>query len=404
MRLTSVGKFLLLILAVGFGVGGWKLWKRFGRPDADLHLPGIGGNQGTGGSGGGKGGKGVEIPFILTAAKADWGQEQIDRFNAAHGDRWRIVKNPIPSREAMHDILAGKQKPVLWSPGSPIWPARLAEVWQKEHGATIVDLSDPNGYRVFLRSPLVFLTTREKARFLRPLLGGPKGWDALRRLSMGRQKVPWGRFRFSHADPLTSSSGMLTLGLILTEYGQQTGQPGALDRVVASRAFIAYIKELERSMVYDEPAEKGTTALTKAFLENPSRYDLITAYESAALEAAPKNKDLAVIYPTPTAVSEHALSLLSASWVTAEQREGALQFLQFLGSKEALQAGLKYHFRPAQSGGALSLSGELSQFGAQGFQQTYSTAELPPYQTLNAAAFQWRVYVAHKPPTQKERG
>jgi ABC-type sulfate transport system substrate-binding protein len=155
---------------------------------------------------------------------------------------------------------------------------------------------------------------------------------------------------------------------------------------------------LERGLIYDTPAEKGTTALTKSFLEDPSRYDFITAYESAALAAAAKNPNIAVIYPSPTAVSEHAVSLLSGSWVTAEQKAGAEAFLQFLGSEEALRAGVAEKFRPVVSGSDISLAPELSRFAGQGFVQTYAPIELPPYEALNTAAYQWRIKIAKQAP------
>ncbi len=336
---------------------------------------------------------------MITAAKKDWVQDQINRFNESNGGQYTIKAVPMPSREAMHSILSGRVKPVLWSPGSPVWPTRLAQAWREKHPDTILDLNDPNGYRVFLRSPLVFLTTKKKAQFLRPLLGGPQPWLSLRRLSMNPQSTPWGSFRFSHADPLTSSSGLLTMGLVLADYAQRTGQAGAYNRVATDPKFLQYLRELERSLVYDAPAEAGTTKLTKAFIEDPTRYDVITAYESAALDAAPKNPNLAVIYPNVTAVSEHAASLLSGNWVTPEQKAGAQKFLQFLGSREALQSGIKYRFRPATAGGDLSLAPDLQRFSGQGFQQTFSTIELPPYEAINAAIFQWRLKIVKKPIT-----
>jgi hypothetical protein len=83
------------------------------------------------------------------------------------------------------------------------------------------------------------------------------------------------------------------------------------------------------------------------------------------------------------------VTLLNAEWVSDEQRQGALAFLQFLGSKESLQGGLKYYFRPAQAGSSLSLASVLSRHSAQGFKDSYATVELPPYEALNAASYQW---------------
>jgi len=422
MKLTALSKLILFILAVGAAFGGWRWWQQQQAMGGKggVNVPGVtvpGGAQQTGGTGStpesgrqqttsGTGsaaaggdtgstpsGQDNEISFVITAAKQDWVGEQVARFNDSNGGKWRIVTTALPSREAMHNILSGSLKPVLWSPGSPLWPSRLGEAWSEKGGGSILDMSDPNAYRVFLRSPLVFLTTKQKAKFLRPLLGGTEPWAALRRLSLGQQKVPWGKFRFSHADPLASSSGMLTLGLIMADYGQRSGQSGDLNSMATDRRFLTYLGELERSLVFDKPAH-STTKLTAAFIADPDRYDVITAYESAALQAAPANPNLAVIYPNPTSVSEHAVSLLSAPWVTETQRAGALEFIKFLGGKEALQAGLKYHFRPAQTTATLSLQSELARYGAQGFQNTFSTIDLPPYQGLNAAAYRWSKQVS----------
>jgi hypothetical protein len=289
----------------------------------------------------------------------------------------------------MHGILAGNVKPVLWSPGSPVWPARLSEAYSQQHSKSILDLSDPNAYRVFLRSPLVFLTTRRKAPFLRPLLGGNDPWGALKQLSTGQRKTPWGGFRFSHADPLTSSSGVMTLGLILFDYAQKTGQTDSLAQVAVSKRFISYMRELDRSLVYDKPARDGTTKLTNAFLEDPTRYDVITAYESTALAAIPKNPDIAVIYPSPTAVSEHAVTLLNADWVAEDQRQGR-PGADAVPRQQRVAAERAEILFPSCTGRQFSVANSvLSRYSAQGLKDSFATVELPPYEALNAAAYQW---------------
>jgi Bacterial extracellular solute-binding protein len=417
MRLTLAGKLIILLVVAS---GLYFVWTRFVPPEtrARFPLPGQasqppasappaaspggappGTAEGTppAGSEGAPAGSAAaasnEILFVTTAAKRDWVQLEVERFNAAQGGRWRIVPQAIPSREAMHDILERKVLPVLWSPGGAIWPQRLAEAWRERYSTPILDTTDPNAYRVFLRSPLLFLTTRQKAAFLQPLLGGSRPWDALRALSLGTRRVPWGRFRFSHADPLTSSSGMLTLGLILNEYNEHVAPGSDPVQVAESSAFAGYLGGLERSLVYDEAARKGTTALTNAFLEQMSRYDVITGYESAALEAAPSHADLAVIYPNPTAFSEHAISLLNGDWVTATQRQGALAFLEFLGGEAAQADGLKFSFRPTRTS-SLSLDERLRTYRTQGFRTNVTSIDLPPYRALNSAAYTFSQQIA----------
>ena len=399
MRITLLGKLVILIIAAGAAYGGYNFWQKSQSNKPKVASNGkntpTNTNNGQQTTPNNNSGLGVQIEFVTTAAKKGWISQQVKRFNEQSGGKWQIVSKEVPSREAMHAILSGKEKPVLWSPGSPIWPQRLSEAYsQKNSGSNIVDLSDPNGYRVFLRSPLVFMTTKKKAAFLRPLLGGQRPWSALRDLSTGKIKTPWNGFRFSQADPITSSSGMMTLGLIMNDYAQTTGQAGKFENLPKSKEFINYLKDLNRSLVYDTPAKGGTTKLTNAFLEDPSRYDVITGYEAAALKAVGDGSNIAVIYPAPTSVSEHAVSLLSADWVSPEQKEGALEFIKFLGSKESLEAGLKDDFRPAQSGGTLSLNDKLGRFSSSGFQQSFTTTDLPPYEPLNATAFRWTKEIA----------
>lgn len=228
----------------------------------------------------------------------------------------------------------------------------------------------------------MFLTTKERLPKLKPILSG--GWDKIRQSSAN--------LKFSHADPLTANSGMMTLDLILADYAQQTNSDP--NDVASTPKFRQYLQGLERGLVFDLPAQGGSSALFKAFVADPNRYDFITTYESNAIDEAMQNRKVAVIYPNPTAVSESVGAVLQGDWLSPTQQEGAREFLKFLSSDRSTREGLAYHFRPARSGGALSLNNTLSNLRNQGFQPGFSAVELPPYDALNSAAFQWKKYVA----------
>lgn len=417
MQIKPIGRLVLLIVFAGIAFGGWRWWQsraprgntppvatgaRPGNQSAPTGNTADEGGVPLGNPAGNpdatNAGSGTAIPLITSATKRDWLQNQIDAFNAQSQGKYRITPKFLETREAMHAILAGKEKPVLWSPSSPVWSARLGDAWVERTGNELLDLGDPNGHRVYLRSPLVVLTRRAKAPYLRRVLGGARPWDALRAHSLERRRAPWGKLRWAHADPLSANSGFMTLGLILAEYADQAGRSLSLERVAQSAGFIQFLRELERSLVLDEPVEKGTSALTQAFLDDPNRYDFITTYESNALASAQDNPDIVVIYPNPTVVSEHAVTLLGASGVSAEQREGARAFLQFLSGRTSLEDGVRSNLRPVLASGALSLTPTLARYPSQGFQQSYTAIELPPYEALNTAAYQWRLHVARKPP------
>src|SRR5688500_1824483 len=101
MKLTGLGKLSVFILAVGVAMGGWRWWQEQQGNKGGFKMPGVklpGFGQQTGGDKGSTApGKSNEIQFVITAAKRDWVGDQVERFNAAHGGKWRIVTTPVPS-------------------------------------------------------------------------------------------------------------------------------------------------------------------------------------------------------------------------------------------------------------------------------------------------------------------
>ena len=329
-----------------------------------------------------------DILVSTTGTKQKWMQSEIDKFNG-QSQGGKVTLQLAESRDAMHGILDGKMQPVLWSPSSPVWVYQLANVWPGAHGgAQIADINNSQSYRTLFKSPLVFLTTKEKAAFLRPLLTGPQPWEAIRQLSTGQKKAPYGKFKFAYADPLSASSGMLTMSLIIANYTQS--HPGSDPvKAVATPQFAAYLSQINRAFVRD-PSATGSSALEKAFTANPDSRDFITAYENAALNAVTNNPDLVMLYPNPTANADQTIYQLSGSWVTDAQKTTASAFLDFLTKPEALDDGVQYYFRPSQNGGQ-TLAARLSPAAGAQFQASYAQTDLPPYDALNEAASQWRL-------------
>ena len=329
---------------------------------------------------------GGDILISTTGTKQKWMQAEIDKFNG-QSSSGKASLQLAESRDAMQAILSGKAQPTIWSPSSPVWVFRLADLWPKAHGgAQIADVNNSQSYRSLFKSPLVFLTTKSKAAFLRPILSGSTPWTAVRQLSIGQRKAPWGAFHFAYADPLNASSGTLTMSLIISEYGRTHGA-GDLSAAASTPQFATYLSQLNRAYVRD-PSATGSSSLEKAYTTDPASRDFITAYESAALAAVERDPNFVIIYPSPTAVADQTATLLSAPWVSAAQKTTALAFLDFIGKPEALDDGVQYYFRPSQNG-AVPLSARLGPSARAQFQPQYTTIELPPYDALNEAAAQW---------------
>jgi len=312
-----------------------------------------------------------DILVSTTGTKQVWLAGEAANFNAQNQGHVQML-GAMESRDAMQSILNGKLQPTVWSPSSPVWTERLAQL-----RPTLIDESDPQSYRVVFKSPLVFLTTKAKAPALRPILTGTTPWTTLAQTR---------RYKFGYADPLNASSGMLTMALIITEYSRTHGNIDPV-RATGSTGFASFLGQLNKGLVKTD--DEGSSKLEKAYEANPTSRDFITAYENAALTAVSQNPNLTMIYPSPTANADQGAAVISAHWVTAAQKATAQKFVQFIGTKGAQQDGLRYHFRPAV-GGAQALSSTLSGSARTDFQASYTSIELPPYDALNEAAAQYR--------------
>jgi len=378
MRIASTFSIAAALLLAGLSVGAWRVWHAT-RSDQPLA-----------GSGAGV----VEVSLVTTQSKRDWVTDEVYTFNYTH-PQIHVTFKFIESRAAMQSILFGKETPDLWSPDSPDLVTALVDNWSKIHGTSLVDTNDPEVFRVFQRSPIVFLTTKEKAVYLRPILGGPKPWEGIRKLGNSPKSTPWGRFTFRHADPTNDATGLLMLALILNEYVADHGQTSSLESVAKSDVFGQYLAQVERGLSRDAESQSGTFNLTKSYVAKPSTTDFILTTESSALAAAVANPDLAVIYPNPTAVTEESVCVLHGPWLTPNKEQAALQFMQYISQSPAAKSGLKLYMRPANSAMDSSVSPRLAQHSSQGFSPTYSSIELPSYSTLNAALFEWCKDISH---------
>lgn len=393
VKVKPLGLLILLLAFLGLG-GAAIYWQQSASQAAGLTPSTAAGGRAVGKTRG-------TILLVTSATKKDWLQDQIERFNETNKGQMEVKIDFIETREALQNILNGKTKPILWAPSSPLWSLRLGDAWTEKHpGDPLLDMSDSTSFRTYLRTPIVFLTTRERYEFLKPRLGGAQSWEAIRKLSTGEEKTPWGTLRYAYADPLNANSGFLTLAGLLADYAAKTGKMGDINIVASSPEFGRFLTDLGKAFVYDEPVKEGSSALHKAFIEDPTRYDFISTYESNALKAVAENPKFVIIYPNPTTVAEQSIVLLTGGdWVTPDQRAVAMRFLDYLGGKDSLRDGLKTKFRPAQSSGEVSLAEELSRYQSQGVQQTFTSVEPPPYLAINEAAIQWRKFTARDPIT-----
>jgi hypothetical protein len=344
-----------------------------------IKIPGFGGTGGSTGSGASTGSTsaaGSDIMVLTTKTKQAWMQKEVDAFNA-QSTSGKASLDLLESRDSMQYILNGKSKPAVWSPSSPVWIYRLAEVFPQGH----IDPNSTSEYKELFKSPLVFLVDKAKLAKLQPILTGPHPFDHIRQINAHGVSI-----KFGYADPINASSGMLTMSLLLNEYSELHG---GIDPVKAagSTAFASWLGSVDSGLVRSDTS--GSTALEQAFENDPTSRDFITAYEGNGLAAIQNNPNIAIVYPSPTANAEQAAVQVNGPWLSDDQKATAQAFLQFISSAQALADGVQFNFRPEGPNGSSTLRDQLPAGVQSQYHVSYTSVELPPYDALNEAAATW---------------
>jgi hypothetical protein len=341
------------------------------------------------------------LVILSDTAKRPWTFDQVTLFNYASRDadgqqHIYATWQDMDTRKALQAILNDSDaiKPVVWIPNGSYWAAALNDGWRRQHPSSgdLVHLNDTGSYRVFLRTPLVFLMTADRQRVLRPLLDGSQrpSWAVFHDLCSGEIRPPWGgAFHCAVADPLSSDSGFSMLGMVLVAYGQKTEQASSLDALPGDPKFLQYLDEMHPAFVRYPGAASEEGALGAAFAKDPSHADVLVTYESNALAAVSKNPRLAVVYPDPAPVADQSAVVLDGPWVSPEQRAAARPFLDFLSRGDALRDGVRKHYRPAETSDQYTLQPELDRYQRFGFQESFTSVEPPPYDAVNDVAYAW---------------
>jgi ABC-type sulfate transport system substrate-binding protein len=162
------------------------------------------------------------------------------------------------------------------------------------------------------------------------------------------------------SSPVLSNGGLQTLIILAVQY-HQTTQLNVSQ--VRDSGFHDWLRQLE---VQAWPDSTGT--LTTDFVIRPGVYDIITTYESLALQvfrqAEGRFLEVRVYYPETTLLSDHPFTILTAPWVDDAERAAALRLRDFLLSpSEQTIAMREYGFRPVIPQVTINLDDQDSLFG-----------------------------------------
>jgi len=310
----------------------------------------------------------VVVQIESSNTKQDWVDAVVKQFNAekrktAAGHVIAVTVKHVGSGSSKTDILDGKSKPTVWSPGSNPWVAQINQAWMDRTGKKLVTADCP----ATTREPIAIAMWEPMARALgwpdRPiswrdlaaLSADPKGWAA-------RGHPEWGDLKFGHGHPDQSNSGLLSM--IVQVYAAAGVTRGLTPAQVKSQAVISNVSAVEQRVYHY--GRLDTDLLAKMTQRGPDYLHAATTYEVNVVKwnlehAKELQFPLVTIYPSDgTFWVENPYCVLSADWVTSEQREAAEMFGKYLTSPEQQARAIEFGLRPANLSVALQAPIDLA--------------------------------------------
>jgi Ca-activated chloride channel family protein len=302
----------------------------------------------------------VEVNIASSVTKQEWMVEMADKFNVMGKKTSRdskIFVNPgkkgVLSGGSMLQILDGRLKPVVWSPGAVSWVEQFRQKWKERTNQSAIS----QDCQACVYSPIGIAMWRPMAEALgwpnKPigfktiveLAADPKGW--------ARYGHPeWGKLQIGHPHPLYSSAGMLFLAAFSYGIKGKTADLSAAD-----------IYEPDVKTAFENLAQNTSkygmisTDLLSMMAEHGPRFlHAVSAFEEGTvrlnLERASELRfPVVFIFPKEgTFWSSHPYCILDkADWVSEDQAEAAQMFLDFLLERPQQEAAARNLLRPLDS-------------------------------------------------------
>lgn len=328
----------------------------------------------------------VTVSVLYSTEKEGWLNEVVKDFETSNaqinGHPIKLELKEMGSREIYLSVLDGTEKPDLISPASMLQISILQGLSTGKFGTPLVKAGDTATCRPIVKTPLVLVAWKERADALWGSQPGPDLWKQLHDVAIDPQgwktrgHPEWGYVKFGHTNPLQSNSGLMTILLMTYSYFGKTSGLTSND-ILSNAGYQKWLLELEGSI--SQFGESTGTYMKDMVAYGPSVYDLVTVYESTAIEQADNARgrygELRVYYPPATVMSDHPFCVINADWVTPEKAQAAKVFIDYLSSQKAQELALyKYGFRPIDDSIALNQADSpFTRYAANGL-----SVQIPP--------------------------
>lgn len=297
----------------------------------------------------------VRVTIASSITKQRWLENAAANFAAggattASGRPIQVSVKGMLSGDSMEQVLDGRLKPVVWSPGEFSWVDQFKQAWSlgnKEH-----PFSQPCSPTVL--TPLGMGMWRPMAE----ALGWPNkpiGWKTIIELAKdpqgwGRFGHPeWGRLKLGHTHPQYSSAGLLFLTSAIH------GELGSTDPLKPETVYQPAVDSMLATLAQNTAKYGLSTAnlLNAMAVQGPDFVHVISAFEEAVVRTNMQRANelrwpLVFVFPSDgTFWSNHPYCVLDrADWVTSDEADGARKFLAYLKDRPQQELAVQDMLRP----------------------------------------------------------
>jgi Ca-activated chloride channel family protein len=340
----------------------------------------------------------VTISVVYGSEKKEWLEPLVEQFNndqnkTADGKVIVVETTAMGSIESVRGIIDGTLQPTVWSPASSIYIPVANSEWKKTHSDDLVTGTQKD----LVLSPVVVAMWRPMAQ----ALGWPDkalGWADIAKLATSENgwsdygHPEWGNFKFGHTHPSYSNSGIVSI--IAETYAGLSKQRGLTETDLQKPELKQFVSDVESSVIHygsstgffaERMFGNGPSYLSAAVMYE----NLIVAQESKRLSGESSQIPVVAIYPKEgTFWSNHPYIVLNAPWVTAEQKEAAVLFENFLLDKPQQLKALELGFRPTDP--SIPLITPLDSQHGVDISQPKTILEIPDANIINGIQILWR--------------
>jgi len=296
----------------------------------------------------------ITVSISSSNTKEDWMNTMVAQFNAeehksADGRVIYVTVTHVTSGGSQKAILEGKSQPVVWSPGDQSWIDEANTVWRDRNGKLLI----PNACDPTVLAPIGFAMWRPMAEAMgwpdKPiswddiaaLSENPQGWE-----SLGHPE--WGQFKFGHTHPDYSNVGLLSMTALA--YSALGKTEGLTADEVYSEVVVNEFSDVEQNTYHYGLQSRPLMQILAQ--RGPEYLHAVTTSEAETLKT---NKEfesslrypLVFIFPSEgTFWSEQPYCVLDGEWVTAEQKDAAKIFQDYLLDKKQQEMAIDYYLRP----------------------------------------------------------